>query len=144
MKAPVDVHTMMNQPFNENSNSTGNRMTDDPLSRIEGLDFTRGLYLAAGKRELYAAILTAFLKNNADVVERVREACAVHDMKTATRLVHSLKGAAGTIGAVRLQETSLAAERALSEGEAQAAETEIREIERQMMPLLSQLREALL
>ncbi|MDZ8118717.1 Hpt domain-containing protein [Pontiella sp. NLcol2] len=133
----------MNQQLNGKSCSTESGAVDEPLSRIEGLDFTEGLYLAAGNRELYAAILSAFLTNNSDVVERVREACAVDDIVTATRLVHSLKGAAGTIGAIRLQETSRAAERALSDGEERVAEAEIQDIERLIAPLLSQLREAL-
>ena len=115
----------------------------DPLSRIEGLDLDVGLYLAAHNRELYEMILKSFVANNRTSVAKIRQALSANDVATASRIVHSLKGTAGTIGAVSLQKAAKAAESSIGNKQPEVAFEEIQSIQDLIEPLLRELHHAL-
>ena len=81
---------------------------------ISGLDTALGLKRMRGKRPLYAEMLVKFADGQADAVTRARAALASGDTETVVRELHTLKGAAGTIGATALQEAAAHAEAAPS------------------------------
>lgn len=115
----------------------------DPLAQIEGISFADGLYYAAGNRELYKAILKAFAANHGDSIRRAQSALSTGDNETARRTVHSLKGAAGTIGAAELQKTAQAAEHAIADQQEQAIVRAMAGLERLISPMLPRIQAVL-
>lgn len=86
----------------------------DPLE-IPGLDHARGLRLAGGNTALFQRLLHGFTRREADAIERVRAALAQRDYAEAERIVHTLKGLAGNIGAIPLFHAAKALECGLLE-----------------------------
>ena len=89
----------------------------DPISRgilsIAGIDTKSGLKRIGDKRERYELLLREFAKQEAGAVEQIRTALAAGDAATARRGAHSLKGAAGTLGATTLAKEAAKAETAI-------------------------------
>jgi two-component system sensor histidine kinase/response regulator len=82
------------------------------LSEIEGLDVADGLNRVAGNRKLYRSLLAQFVEQQADAVAALRASLAREDFTSAERLIHTLKGVSGNLGAKAL--SSLAAELEMS------------------------------
>ncbi len=80
---------------------------------IAGVDTALGLRRAAGKDTLYRKLLATFVKDQADSVAQLRAAVRNSDRSTAIRIAHTVRGAAGTIGATALQELAETLEAAL-------------------------------
>lgn len=114
------------------------------FAQVEGIDFAAGLHYAAGSRELYAVILNAFAANHCGTAARVRTALDSGDVETAKRAVHSLKGAAGTVGAFELQETAKAVENAIADHLPQIISQEMKVLERLIGPMMEQIQSALI
>lgn len=70
---------------------------------ITGLDMAIGLHRALGKKSLYHSVLGKFLAKHQTTTEEIRRALADDDRITAGRLVHTVKGVSGSIGAAQLQ-----------------------------------------
>jgi len=100
---------------------------------IPGLDVQAGLRRVLGKRPRYVAMLRGFVSNQAPAAREIQTALAQNDAKTAERLAHTLKGLAGNIGAIGLQQRAGELEKQLREGGAS----------RQSMDALDALRTAL-
>ncbi|SHH68173.1 Hpt domain-containing protein [Massilia sp. CF038] len=84
----------------------------DPVTR-DIVDVADGIERLMGNRDLYARMLRRFRREYQDSTLPIRTALAAHDKNLAHRLVHSLKGAAGMIGAHRLQERASQLEQAI-------------------------------
>lgn len=82
---------------------------------IEGLDVAGGLRRVLGKESLYRAMLEKFLVGQRDTVVQIRSAVTGEDWLLAERLAHTLKGVAGNIGAVAVQEAATKVESACKE-----------------------------
>ena len=80
---------------------------------IVGIDDRSGLLRMGGDITLYQNILTKFCINQARVDQKIAKALQAGETKTAVRLAHTLKGVAGTIGAVLLQTQSQQLENAI-------------------------------
>lgn len=91
------------------------------LSDVAGLNAADGLKRAMDKPSLYRTILRKFVQSEASAPERIREALKQGDVEAALRLAHTLKGTAGTIGAVIVQQTAASLESALAGGAAEQA-----------------------
>ena len=83
---------------------------------IEGIDTEGALKRLGNKRERYEALLQKFADKQANTVFAVRGALASGDRAGAEREVHSLKGAAGSLGANALAEAAAKAEQSLKAG----------------------------
>jgi HPt (histidine-containing phosphotransfer) domain-containing protein len=83
---------------------------------ITGVDTTSGLKRLGGKRGRYEALLRKFAEKQAGTVIAVRVALNAGDLSAAEREVHSLKGAAATLGAIALSEAASNVEAALKAG----------------------------
>ena len=77
-------------------------LDDRSLATLPGLDLAHGLALVSGKRALYRHLLNLFIDRHGADVERLDEALRADDLTEVQRLAHTLKGAAGSLGAVRL------------------------------------------
>ena len=90
-------------------------MAHDGLT-IDGIDTEGALNRLGNKRERYEALLQKFADKQAKTVFAVRAALASGDRAAAERDVHSLKGAAGSLGANALAEAAAKAEQSLKAG----------------------------
>jgi two-component system sensor histidine kinase/response regulator len=88
-----------------------------PMPQIDGLDVALGLKSVRGKQVRYVSLLRKFSAQEADVTLRISTAIAAGDLETARRLAHSLKGSAGTLGAVKIQQDAAMLEQALIAGQ---------------------------
>jgi signal transduction histidine kinase/DNA-binding response OmpR family regulator len=96
---------------------------------IEGVDVLGGIRRAMGNKQFYLQLLAHFRKDQGATVNKLRQALESGDRVVAERVAHTLKGAAGLIGASYVQ------------GLAGELETELRRNakDRVLLPLLEQL-----
>jgi len=80
------------------------------------LDLERTAQFAGGRPEVLRQVLQHFLKQHGDDGARLLEQLRIGDLKPALCLVHSLKGSAGQLGAVRLRECAQTVELQLRSG----------------------------
>jgi two-component system sensor histidine kinase/response regulator len=99
-----------------------------------GLDAEQGLRHAMGRPALYAQTLRRFLDSQEGAAGRMAAALAQDETALALREAHTLRGLAGTVGAVHLQTLASALEEALRGGRENAGEVQV---------LLDQLQSAL-
>jgi len=104
---PIDVEQMLrvmaewirpSAASAEPARDVGSLQLDVPSS-IPGIDTEAGMRIAQGRSELYHRLLRRFRESELDFGDRFRAALADADLETAMRHAHSLKGAAGHIGA---------------------------------------------
>jgi PAS domain S-box-containing protein len=111
------------------------------LAAIPGLDAETGLNAMGGKMDRYAALLRRFVERHDDEASRVRACLTKGDWNGAERAAHSLKGAAGAVGAARLH--SLATEINLAIRERREIESladRLRIFEREWQPFAESVR----
>ncbi len=90
--------------------------SENESADLPGIDSETGLKNANGKQDLYKRLLKRFVDNEADFAARFGDAVRQGDSDTATRLAHTLKGVAGTIGAMDLQAAAFDLEKAVKSG----------------------------
>ena len=103
--------------------ATGSAIPTVPLARTEsgaeiviaGVDTAGGLARMAGRRDAYIRLLRQFCDTQSGAARDLRETLENKDRETAERIAHTLKGAAGGIGATLLAERSSNLERAIRE-----------------------------
>jgi two-component system sensor histidine kinase/response regulator len=91
-------------------------VAETPLE-ITGIDVASALKRTGGNRSRYEVLLRRFAQQQANVVEAIRESLSSGDAATAERAAHSLKGAAGTLGAMAVSESAAKAEVAIRNGQ---------------------------
>ncbi len=97
--------------------------TAGELEDFPGISLTVGLSRVGGKEELYKRLLKKFFDGNRDKAAEIREALDSEDTETAARLVHTVKGVSGNLGAQDLHSVSADLEREIKEGEADSLES---------------------
>ncbi len=93
------------------------------LLALDGLDAQAGLKSVRGNWSSYERLLRLYMDSHQTDMAWLRESCAAGVSEEARRIAHSLKGAAGAIGAVRVQALAAELEAALR-GDAPRAEVE--------------------
>ena len=73
---------------------------------LPGFDSVSGLHRMGGDQARYRKLLLQFRARQADAVNDIRAALYEGDLSTAQRYAHTLKGLAGNIGAVNLQQSA--------------------------------------
>jgi two-component system sensor histidine kinase/response regulator len=86
------------------------------------IDVEAGLRRVAGNRGLYRSLLLRFRAGSSDAARQVREALARHDVDSAERLVHTVKGVAGNLGAGKLHAAATDLDEQLKSGRPDRAE----------------------
>ena len=90
---------------------------DHPLAEdLPGIDIPSGLARLSGNWPRYRQLLFKFRANQKNSVANIRHALALADHETMLRLAHNLKGVAGNLAAVDVQQAALALETALKSG----------------------------
>jgi two-component system sensor histidine kinase/response regulator len=110
------------------------------LSEIAGLDVADGLNRVAGNRKLYRSLLGQFVDQQADTVSAVRASLAREDFASAERLVHTLKGVSGNLGAKALSGLAAELERSLRNRNAQSLEAGLSGIAPELARLMEAIR----
>jgi len=87
---------------------------------IAGLDVSSALSRLAGNRKLYLWVLSTFVEREANAAVAIEEAWSAGDSVLARRLAHTMKGSAGTMGAVELEKRARDLENAINQGEPSA------------------------
>ena len=85
------------------------------LQAVPGMSVTHGLALMLGRVDRYLSILHRFLMTQPEQLQRLADGLHGGDLVTARRLAHTLKGAAGTLGADHLARLAGALETRLRE-----------------------------
>jgi two-component system sensor histidine kinase/response regulator len=94
------------------------------LPEVPGLNTKEGLLRVAGNKKLYLKLLRQFSKTEVDAAQRIASAVAKSDCALAERLAHSVKGAAGNLGALAVQNAAANLEKAIASS-APAGEIEV-------------------
>ncbi|MDR1136048.1 MAG: response regulator [Clostridiales Family XIII bacterium] len=99
----------------------------DEAEHIEGRVLNReaGIEYSAGSEELYMQLLGDFPKQHGSDPALIKDAIESGDIKTAHRKAHTLKSSAAVLGADGLSKIALKTEKALAEGDIDAAMTEL-------------------
>ena len=87
--------------------------TQPSLGDIDGLDVAIGLRTMRGHEERYRRILGVFARSHRDDAATLRQMLTDGQLPEAERAAHSLKGSAGSIGAMRVASTAAALEKAI-------------------------------
>jgi two-component system sensor histidine kinase/response regulator len=85
----------------------------DAQLEIAGLDVVDGLRRVAGNVKLYRSLLRQFVEQQADVVSEIRASVERLDFVLAERLMHTLKGVSGNLGAKKTNRIASELERSL-------------------------------
>lgn len=94
--------------------------TEDPVQKdipatIAGINIEEALERFGGNKELYREILNEFSKGNDNTIHEIRDAVAKKDMILARRLVHTIKGTAGSISANAVRTAAIELEIAIKQ-----------------------------
>ncbi|EKP0309333.1 response regulator [Aeromonas veronii] len=110
------------------------------LPSLPGVDQRAGLAVCQGDAGLYRKMLRRFWQSQHEFTQHFAEALAHADQPTATRLAHTLKGSAGTIGAHDLQGTAAILEENSLDLKAGALQESLAAVCARLSPLLDALR----
>jgi signal transduction histidine kinase/CheY-like chemotaxis protein len=122
-------------PQNASANSDGDTL------QISGIDTKTALRRTGGNRKRYESLLNRFADSQSDAVAEIRGALAAQDIPTAERTAHSLKGAAGNLGAGALAEVAAKAETAVKSG--QGIDAALDSLEASLRDTVKAIRQAL-
>jgi len=75
---------------------------EQTFSKLADIDIVTGIARIGGSQASYKKLLKKFHKNNLNTIVKVKEALDNNDIDLAKRLVHTLKGVSGTIGADKI------------------------------------------
>jgi two-component system sensor histidine kinase/response regulator len=95
---------------------TSVKAPDADTLQIAGIDTRSALKRMGGNRVRYESLLKRFAESQARTVEEIRAALGAGDASTAERVSHSLKGAAGNLGASAVANAAAEAEGAVKSG----------------------------
>ncbi|GEM_PF-1575576 len=85
----------------------------DALPEIQGLDVKTAVARLDGNLNFYMRLLEMFADRQRDTAQVLKKALSGNDLKLAARIIHTCRGVAGNIGAVRLEKAALELENAL-------------------------------
>ena len=107
-------------PAGQNDDEIG---SEDVVSSLDVFDPDVLRERLEGDEEMIKMVLNMFKDESARIIEDIEKAVLSEDAAEAGKLGHSLKGSAGNVGAVSLQEVSAAVEESGKEGDLQALRT---------------------
>jgi len=117
---PIDVNDMLTKMARwirpqhpESLQGAVSAVREQPtLPAVAGLDAERGLSIAQGNTRLYARLLRKFRDSQGQFRGQFDSALRDGDGERMTRLAHTLKGVAGTLGALEVQRAAARLEEA--------------------------------
>jgi CheY-like chemotaxis protein/HPt (histidine-containing phosphotransfer) domain-containing protein len=113
------------------------------VARIAGLDLAAGLEMVRGNWGIYRHILELFVTTYANDAEEIARLLREGNLEAAERKAHSLKGAAGSMGAKGIHELASQLDAALKQGDAARASNARQALAEHLVPLIESIRQAL-
>jgi CheY-like chemotaxis protein len=86
---------------------------EGPMMEMPGIEVKTGLVRVRGNRDLYIDLLAKFHRDYADSTSQIKIALDEEEHELAQRLVHTVKGVSGNIGALDLENAASELETAL-------------------------------
>jgi len=144
---PLNINTMFATMAKWFANSaptdTQNTLSDTELRKIadlpniEGLHTEHGLRCTMHQHELYRRMLRKFTLSNKQIIAEMQNSLQQQDYSLLSRLAHTLKGNAGTIGALQVADAAAELERQVQLGEEFVLmNTQIQQIDTLITPIL--------
>ena len=106
---------------------------------IPGIDMPNALK-RLGSRTILRKLLISFRQENLETMQDLRAALARGDAQLVQRLVHTVKGVGGNLGATALAADALSLEEALKSGDADALHARLAAFEKNLSLLLNSIR----
>lgn len=106
---------------------------------LPGIDLAIGLKSVGGNGALLCKLLVEFYRNHSIDAQAIRQALDSGDTQLAQRIAHTLKGIAGSIGAVELQVAAKAMDAALKAGSTKAYPDLLVDLEAALSPVMDGL-----
>ncbi|PIE89674.1 MAG: hypothetical protein CR997_10140 [Acidobacteria bacterium] len=104
-------------------------------SHLPGIDLSKGVAQAGGNKKIYASILNKFTLNHATKIECIKQAYEQGDLPKAHRLIHTLKGVSGNMGAMALHSAAKDLETLFKDGGKISSETFYDKLNQVKVPL---------
>ncbi len=92
------------------------RNLPEGIPPIAGIDITQVTLELGNNRKFFLELLDMFLNRFSDASHQVRTDLTHGNMTAAVRLLHTLRGTAGNLGALELTEAAYALEKTITEG----------------------------
>jgi two-component system sensor histidine kinase/response regulator len=109
------------------------------LPEIDGIDQALGLRSVSGNKKLYLKLLNDFSQLHGDDITLVRNAIDAERLDEAERIVHTLKGLAGSLGAQKLYREAKELEGALKNQQVEAYQALLNSMGNVAEPIFEQL-----
>ncbi|MCP4699439.1 MAG: response regulator [Gammaproteobacteria bacterium] len=90
---------------------------EEIFPELSGIDIKSGLARIGGNKKLFRKLLKTFFQDYRDTVKRIDTTLVQGDIELAKRLIHTIKGVAGNIGANELQARAQDLETALRQSD---------------------------
>lgn len=135
--AAAEVTRAVQQPVTSPLEKGGQVDAAAGLPRIDGLDAQAGLNRTRGKQDFYLKLLKQFVADFQSFEEQTMQFLRQGKLQDAERLAHSLKGVAGSVGALRVAAAASDMEQVLRRGE--PSETALESVERELRPMMNGL-----
>lgn len=110
---------------------------------IKGLDIEGALKRINNKKTLYLNILNKFAKGNLKIVSEIESVYNSNDYETAKRLIHTLKGVSGNIGADEIHVLSKEVEEYIEAKNDEKAKTGLARLNEKIQELIHAINDAL-
>ncbi|MBF0193463.1 MAG: response regulator [Magnetococcales bacterium] len=104
---------------------------------LPGINIENGLARVAGNKRLFHELVTSFLKINISVVSEIKIALGENNRDKALRLVHSIKGTSGSIGAFGLSTSAKELEKNIKEGDDNSIYDALKHFEVSLQPVFN-------
>jgi polar amino acid transport system substrate-binding protein len=125
------------------ADSSSSTETLPNLPNLPGVKVAASVRRIGGNVVLYLSLLDKFRVNHQHIVANTREALAANDPKTAERLVHTLRGIAGTLGAEFLQSRAELLENDIKNGTFENVESLLAIIDSEIASLIASIDQAI-
>lgn len=128
------------EPLGSNGENFISEYHEEGLPELTGIDSKVGLATTQGNEKLYRKLLRKFRDSQHDFVEQFHDAQESDDVGAATRMAHTLKSVAGTIGALTLQNAAAELEMVCNEGKSGSeVEISLSGVEAELEPVIKTL-----
>jgi PAS domain S-box-containing protein len=129
-------------PFHRKKNQTGQEKLLQKLdSSFNKISIRNGLERVNQNVELYVKLLKDFYEENRDLEEEIRQSLTEGKIKEAERMVHTLKGTSGNIGATELYNASSRTNSILKKEQKEDYENSLKELKKALSPVLKEIEE---
>ncbi len=109
---------------------------------MTGIEVQTGLVRAGGNESLYVDLLSKFHRDYADATSQIKSALNNGEHELAKRLVHTVKGVSGNIGAIDLEKTASEMETAVRKQSASDLENLLDQFEKELNIVLDSISNA--